>query len=118
MARIEASHDLAFKDGSRYMVNVESVGQPRDEIVLACCYLRLDTILRTVAWRRVAYDISTTQQKIWTAYLPERNADRLASMYYRKPRLGLAWFGSARAIIRYAPEVPIVRNLRKVRPHM
>lgn len=71
---------LSLKEGSRYVINVGSVGQPRDGIALAC-YLLFDTTLRTVTWRRVAYDIATTQQKIWAAGLPERNADRLASGY-------------------------------------
>jgi diadenosine tetraphosphatase ApaH/serine/threonine PP2A family protein phosphatase len=45
------------------MINVGSVGQPRDNDPRAC-YVVLDTEARTVQYHRVPYDVETTRQKI------------------------------------------------------
>ena len=45
------------------MINVGSVGQPRDEDPRAC-YLILDTEEQTVQYHRVEYDVESTRQKI------------------------------------------------------
>lgn len=47
----------------KIMVNVGSVGQPRDEDPRAC-YVILDTDARTVTFHRVEYDFQTTRRKI------------------------------------------------------
>jgi len=47
----------------RAMINVGSVGQPRDENPRAC-YVVFDLEERTVEYRRVDYDIQTTRAKI------------------------------------------------------
>lgn len=52
--------------GVRTLVNVGSVGQPRDDDPRAC-YVLFDG--ETVRWRRVEYDIDTTVRKIYA--IPE-----------------------------------------------
>ena len=47
----------------KVMVNVGSVGQPRDENPRAC-YVVIDTELESVTYHRVEYDVQTTRKKI------------------------------------------------------
>ena len=61
----------------RYLVNVGSVGQPRDGDPRAC-YLLLDTEKQEIVHRRVPYDIAAAQRKILGAGLPPFLATRLA----------------------------------------
>jgi diadenosine tetraphosphatase ApaH/serine/threonine PP2A family protein phosphatase len=61
----------------RYLVNVGSVGQPRDGDPRAC-YLLLDTEKSEIVHRRVPYDIAAAQRKILSAGLPPFLASRLA----------------------------------------
>lgn len=70
--------DLALENGRRYLVNVGSVGQPRDHDPRAC-YAIWDTEARRIAMRRVAYDVAEAQRKIIAAGLPRFLADRLRS---------------------------------------
>ncbi|RMH71064.1 MAG: metallophosphoesterase [Gemmatimonadetes bacterium] len=63
---------------SRYIVNVGSVGQPRDRNPQSA-YCIFDTEAMTVQIKRVDYDIETAQEKIINAGLPELLADRLAT---------------------------------------
>jgi predicted phosphodiesterase len=65
-----------FKAG-RWLLNPGSVGQPRDGDPRAA-YLVLDLEHRTAEFRRVAYDITRTQEEIREAGLPEPLAGRLA----------------------------------------
>ena len=62
--------------GSKYVINVGSVGQPRDGVPDAA-YAIYDMKEKTVELRRVSYDIEAVQEKILTAGLPERLAARL-----------------------------------------
>jgi diadenosine tetraphosphatase ApaH/serine/threonine PP2A family protein phosphatase len=68
---------LVLETNARYLVNVGSVGQPRDRNPQAsfCFY---DPEARTVSWERVAYRIEETQEKIEAAALPDTLARRLA----------------------------------------
>ena len=68
---------LALENGTRYIVNVGSVGQPRDSNPDAS-FAVFDSDARTVQWRRVAYPIAAVQAKIGAAHLPEVCARRLA----------------------------------------
>ena len=68
------------------LINVGSVGQPRDGDVRASWVLwdRSDDgsaigALGTVQWRRVAYDVARTQAVVRAAGLPEFLAERLAA---------------------------------------
>lgn len=64
-----------ISDGSKYLVNIGSVGQPRDRDNRAC-YLIFSG--DAVYWRRVTYDIDTTASQVRAiAALDNRFADRL-----------------------------------------
>ena len=68
---------IAFRDGQRYIVNVGSVGQPRDRDPRAA-YVVWDEEERSVTLRRVDYDHLSAAAKILAAGLPRALADRLA----------------------------------------
>lgn len=67
---------LKIQPDYKYLINVGSVGQPRDRNPLAA-YAIYDMDERTVTLRRVEYDINAVQNKIRSAGLPFRNALRL-----------------------------------------
>ena len=70
--------DVTLDAGRRYIINVGSVGQPRDRDPRAA-YAVWDVDARHVSVRRVAYDIDTARGKIQAAGLPRILADRLAA---------------------------------------
>jgi diadenosine tetraphosphatase ApaH/serine/threonine PP2A family protein phosphatase len=63
---------------SRYLINVGSIGQPRDGIA-AASFALLDLAKGTITIRRVPYDIRAAQEKIRSGGLPESLAERLAT---------------------------------------
>jgi diadenosine tetraphosphatase ApaH/serine/threonine PP2A family protein phosphatase len=69
---------LRIRPEHHYLVNVGSIGQPRDGIA-AASYALLDTKKETVAIRRIPYDIEQAQEKIRSAGLPESLASRLVT---------------------------------------
>jgi diadenosine tetraphosphatase ApaH/serine/threonine PP2A family protein phosphatase len=69
---------LQMEPGRRYIVNVGSVGQPRDGDPRAG-YAVFDDQRGEAVIHRVEYDLATTQAKILRAGLPARLAERLAS---------------------------------------
>jgi diadenosine tetraphosphatase ApaH/serine/threonine PP2A family protein phosphatase len=85
MQRASGQLDVVFQSESevnvatyaRVLMNVGSVGQPRDEDPRAT-YALYDTETKVSAIRRVAYDIAGVQQKIRRAGLPEMLAHRLS----------------------------------------
>jgi diadenosine tetraphosphatase ApaH/serine/threonine PP2A family protein phosphatase len=68
---------VVSEQGRRYIVNVGSVGQPRDRDPRAA-YGLWDVEAGRVEIRRVAYDVATARRKIEAAGLPRFLADRLA----------------------------------------
>jgi predicted phosphodiesterase len=70
--------DFPLKDGTRYMVNPGSVGQPRDGDWRAAFAL-FDSVARIVTFCRVPYNLKQAQERILTANLPQRLATRLAA---------------------------------------
>jgi predicted phosphodiesterase len=68
---------LKIESGKKYLVNVGSVGQPRDGNWRAA-YCIYDSAAEEVELRRVEYDLESAQQSILQAGLPERLAERLA----------------------------------------
>ena len=66
-----------FDPDRRYIVNVGSVGQPRDRDPRAC-FVLLHEAGGEVEFVRVPYDIASAQQKIRDAHLPPVLAARLA----------------------------------------
>jgi diadenosine tetraphosphatase ApaH/serine/threonine PP2A family protein phosphatase len=65
-----------INEGYKYLINIGSVGQPRDRNNKAC-YVVYFPEEKRVIWRRVEYPIKKAQQKIHDAGLPEKNATRL-----------------------------------------
>ncbi len=61
----------------RYLVNIGSVGQPRDGDPRSC-YLIYDTEAGTLSLKRVQYDVKSTQKVMAEIGLPEYLIDRLA----------------------------------------
>jgi diadenosine tetraphosphatase ApaH/serine/threonine PP2A family protein phosphatase len=73
----EIESRVVLEDGRKMIINVGSVGQPRDQDNRAC-YVLLDDAAKTVTWRRVPYDFETTARKIEaTACIDRRCGDRL-----------------------------------------
>lgn len=68
----------ALDPNRRYIVNVGSVGQPRDHDPRAC-FLLHDESAGTIEYVRIAYDVEAAQAKIRAAQLPEVLAARLAT---------------------------------------
>ena len=69
---------VRFESGRRYVVNVGSVGQPRDRDPRAC-YALWDLKAGSVSFHRVPYDIARARAKILNAGLPRLLGDRLVS---------------------------------------
>lgn len=69
--------EAGLEHGRRYLVNVGSVGQPRDRDPRAA-YALWDIERGSVAIRRVPYDIGTAQKKILAGGLPRLLSDRLS----------------------------------------
>jgi diadenosine tetraphosphatase ApaH/serine/threonine PP2A family protein phosphatase len=68
---------FALKPTRRYIVNVGSVGQPRDGDPRAACVI-VDTDARTATLYRVPYPVEATQAKMEAAGLPAPLIERLA----------------------------------------
>jgi len=62
---------VQLEEGSRYLINVGSVGQPRDLNPRASFGL-YDSTARTVTITRFDYPIALVQEKIASAHLPTR----------------------------------------------
>jgi diadenosine tetraphosphatase ApaH/serine/threonine PP2A family protein phosphatase len=74
---VEGSSGRFADGGPLTVVNVGSVGQPRDGDPRAA-WLELDTDAWTAAFRRTDYDIAGAAAAIRAARLPESLAERLA----------------------------------------
>ncbi|MFQ5907037.1 MAG: metallophosphoesterase family protein, partial [bacterium] len=73
---IDTRADLDIEDGNRYIINVGSVGQPRD-LDARAAYAIYDTDRDTVQIKRTEYDVETARRKIIEAGLPRFLGDRL-----------------------------------------
>lgn len=81
--RYAEPQDFVVEDGRRYLVNVGSVGQPRDGEARAS-YCLYDTEENSVRWRRIPFDIDAYRSAMERAGLPAE------SSYFLRhdPRLG------------------------------
>ncbi|MGB5105100.1 MAG: metallophosphoesterase family protein [Candidatus Zixiibacteriota bacterium] len=70
--------EVRLEKESRYIVNIGSVGQPRDGDPRAC-YALFDSEEDTLSYRRVAYDVATAQAKMAAVNLPDFLIERLSS---------------------------------------
>ena len=68
---------IKLKPGTQYLINIGSVGQPRDNDWRAA-YVIYQPETLDVELRRIPYDIEATQRKIIDAGLPPELAERLA----------------------------------------
>jgi len=74
--RASYGYDLTLESHLKYVVNVGSVGQPRDRNPQSS-YVIYDTEKRRITIKRVDYDIEATVAKVMEAGLPLFLADRL-----------------------------------------
>ena len=70
------SISIEIKPGFKYLINVGSVGQPRNNDPRAS-FAIYDRDLQKVTRHRIPYNIKAQQEKIRAADLPERLALRL-----------------------------------------
>ncbi|RKX28395.1 MAG: metallophosphoesterase [Candidatus Zixiibacteriota bacterium] len=75
--RQQTGHDFDPADDTRYLVNIGSVGQPRDNDPRAC-FVSYDLENSEIKFHRVEYDITKTQGKMTNAELPDVLVQRLA----------------------------------------
>ncbi len=69
--------EIPLSESEKLLVNVGSVGQPRDQDARAC-YAVYDADEGMIWIRRVAYNIEGAASRIREAGLPAMNAERLA----------------------------------------
>lgn len=69
--------EIPLSESEKLLVNVGSVGQPRDQDPRAA-YAVYDTDEQVIWIRRLEYDIQSAAEKILQAGLPKMNAERLA----------------------------------------
>jgi len=74
---VKPSPLLKLEPGCQYIINVGSIGQPRDGDPRAC-YTIYDSSLGSVQWKRIPYDVVKTQAKMRALGLPPYLIDRLA----------------------------------------
>lgn len=72
--------DFLFQKKEKYLVNVGSVGQPRDGDA-RCCFVVLDEEKNKIEYIRLDYEIQKTYNKIVNAGLPIFLAERLLKGY-------------------------------------
>jgi len=72
----QGGNKIDIKEENKYIINVGSVGQPRDGNPNAC-YCVYDTVKKEAQIKRVSYDIKTAREKIIGAGLPQFLGDRL-----------------------------------------
>jgi diadenosine tetraphosphatase ApaH/serine/threonine PP2A family protein phosphatase len=70
-------HEVRIEDGTRFLVNVGSVGQPRDGDPRAA-YATYDSTGPILVLHRTEYPVEVAQRKIMAAGLPQTLANRLA----------------------------------------
>jgi predicted phosphodiesterase len=69
--------EIDIRDNRRYLINVGSVGQPRDHNPEAC-YVICDLENKRLEIKRIPYDLQGAQRAIIEAGLPRELAERLA----------------------------------------
>lgn len=69
---------LTLDDATRYIIDVGSVGQPRD-LNPRACFVRYEPQMRRVEWIRYDYPIARVQEKMRAAGLPSYLVERLSA---------------------------------------
>ncbi len=70
--------ELTLEEGKRYIIDVGSVGQPRD-LNPQACFVLYEPERRRVEWIRYEYPIDEVQRKMRAAQLPAYLIDRLSA---------------------------------------
>ncbi len=78
IVRGDITNRIKVAFGTKYFINVGSVGQPRDGDPRSS-YVIYQPKTKEIEFRRVPYDIETAAAKVIEAGLPQRLADRLKS---------------------------------------
>ena len=73
---LHSEHSIEISDEHFYLINVGSVGQPRD-FDSRSCYALYDSDRKQISLARVEYDLRITQKKIKEKHLPMFLAERL-----------------------------------------
>lgn len=73
---LQQGGEVPLREGVRYLVNVGSVGQPRD-LNPRASFGFYDTVARTITVQRFDYPIASVQAKIASVHLPDALARRL-----------------------------------------
>lgn len=73
---LHSEHRIYLNENNYYLINVGSVGQPRD-FDSRSCYAIYDTDDQEISLIRVDYDFTVTQRKIQENHLPAFLAERL-----------------------------------------
>lgn len=68
--------EIEMRDDCRYLINVGSIGQPRDRNPHAC-FVSVATDLSFVHYHRVPYDVEAAQEAILSGGLPKELAIRI-----------------------------------------
>jgi predicted phosphodiesterase len=76
-ARIIKGSSIKLSEDLRYLINVGSLGQPRDGDSKPC-FVRFDSISRELSFHRFSYLLEETQKKILINELPPFLAQRLS----------------------------------------
>lgn len=74
--RCKAGHDFDPDEETRYILNIGSVGQPRDKDPRAS-FVVVDTENMEINFHRVEYDVKATQAKMAAANMPKMLIERL-----------------------------------------
>ncbi len=77
-ATLLPENSVVLEPDWRYIINIGSVGQPRDGNPKAC-YLLYDTASREARLVRVAYDVAAAQKKMKVLNLPEYLIERISA---------------------------------------
>lgn len=71
------TNEIKVEEGTKYLINPGSIGQPRDRDNRAACAI-YDSKTRKIKFYRLEYDLKEAQRKILQAGLPSALAERLA----------------------------------------
>jgi len=93
--RVVEPQDFVLQEEKRFLVNVGSVGQPRDGDARAC-YCVLDTAQRSVIWRRIPFDLDAYRRALSDGGV----SDKPSYFLRHDPRLGTP---PLRELLNFAP---------------
>ncbi len=110
------AQDFVLEEGKRFIVNVGSVGYPRDGDARAC-YCLYDTAEGAVRWRRVPFDMAALRAAMVRARLNEDQVPLLRHdpLRQRRPVREDLQFDPATESVQMAHGVTITRDLSSMR---